>query len=180
MLVEKSWASGGSPTSCSPRSILGMQGEFLFGNRLLFCLGNSQVGLVVMQKCTSVPKVGEGIKIMKTQGIYIAKEEGVSTLSAETVVLFPYSWLPRNSEIDPVVQDGGGAGRTGDEREEYINEGSVGLQQDCGGWGLRRKTARWNLWVKRVANNGLEMSIPSEVSQKEKDKYRMMSLIRGI
>ena len=110
-----------------------MQGEFLFGKRLLFCLGNSQVGLVVMQKCTSVPKVGEGIKIMKTQGIYIAKEEGVSTLSAETVVLFPYSWLPRNSEIDPVVQDGGGAGRTGDEREEYINEGSVGLQQDCGG-----------------------------------------------
>lgn len=86
-----------------------------------------------MQKCTSVPKVGEGIKIMKTQGIYIAKVEVVSTLSAETVVLFPYSWLPRNSEIDPVVQDGGGAGGMGDEREEYINEGSVGLQQDCGG-----------------------------------------------
>ena len=85
-----------------------MQGEFIFGKRLLFCLGNSQVGLVVMQKCTLVPNLGEGIKVMKTQVIYIAKVEGLSILSAETVLLFPYSWLPQNSEIDPVVQDGGG------------------------------------------------------------------------
>lgn len=61
-----------------------------------------------MQKCTSVPNLGEGIKVMKTQGIYIVKVEGLSILSAETVLLFPYSWLPQNSEIDPVVQDGGG------------------------------------------------------------------------
>ena len=60
-----------------------------------------------MQKCTLVPNLCEGIKVMKTQGIYIAKV-GLSILSAETVLLFPYSWLPQNSEIDPVVQDGGG------------------------------------------------------------------------
>lgn len=65
-------------------------------------------------------------------------------------------------------------------RERYINEGSVGLSKTVEAEGLRRKTARWNLWVKRAANNGLEMSIPSGVSQKEKDEYHMMSLIRGI
>ena len=71
-------------------------------------------------------------------------------------------------------------GGMGDEREEYIHEGGVGLQLDSGGWGLREKTTRWNLRIKRVANDGLETSVLSEVRQKEKDKYHMMSLLCGI